>query len=273
MSTKIRAVLFDAGNTLVFPRVDEIACRLTHLGFAATADDFYEADRIGKRKLDEWLWPLLRSGDIPRTADYYYWTAYLHALVDRLGVPEGKRYRVSLELAENFKQISIWSRVLPETSACLQALRGQGLLLGVISNSLGLIEAQLRSVGLADYFQFILDSHYIGVEKPHPEIFRIGLERCGYLPAEAVFVGDLYSTDVGGAQSAGLHGVLMDWVGAYPQAAVPRITSLQDLGRVIEDLQGLPKGRPSAIVGEDRRDSGLRAALAREPLPSVRHDG
>jgi HAD superfamily hydrolase (TIGR01509 family) len=237
MSAKIRAVLFDAGNTLVFPRVEEIARQLTELGYAATPEDFYEAERVGKRKLDDWLWPLLRSREIPRSADYYYWTAYLHALVDRVGVPEGKRYAVGVELAGSFKQISIWSRVLPETSACLEALRRKSFLLGVISNSLGLIEAQLQNVGLADYFQFILDSHYVGVEKPHPEIFQVALDRCGCVASEAVFVGDLYSTDIGGAQSAGLHGVLLDWIGAYPEAAVPRITSLQDLGRVLAALQ------------------------------------
>jgi HAD superfamily hydrolase (TIGR01549 family) len=237
MSTKIRAVLFDAGNTLVFPRVDEIAKHLTELGYAATPEDFYEADRVGKRKLDDWLWPLLRRGDIPRSADYYYWTAYLHALVNQLAVPQEEQYAATLELAGSFKQISVWSRVFPETSACLEELRSQGFLLGVISNSLGLIEMQLRSVGLANYFQFIVDSHYVGVEKPHPEIFQIALERCGCMASEAVFVGDLYSTDIGGAQIAGLHGVLIDWIGAYPEAPVPRITSLQDLGRILTGLQ------------------------------------
>jgi putative hydrolase of the HAD superfamily len=238
MPPNIRAVLFDAGNTLVFARVDEIARQVTELGYAATPEDFYEADRVGKRKLDEWLWPLLRSGDIPRGADYYYWTAYLHALVNRLGVPEDKQYAVTLEIAESFKQINVWSRVFPETSGCLDTLRRHGFLLGVISNSLGLIEAQLQKVGLADYFQFILDSYYVGVEKPHPEIFQIALERCGCLPSEAVFVGDLYSTDIGGAQSAGLQGILLDWIGAYPEAPVPRITSLSELARVLQEVIG-----------------------------------
>jgi HAD superfamily hydrolase (TIGR01549 family) len=236
MSQNIRAVLFDAGNTLVFARVDEIATQLTQLGYPATAEDFYEADRVGKRKLDDWLWPLLRSGDIPRNADYYYWTAYLHALVNRLGVPEEKQYAVTLEIAESFKQISVWSRVFPETPGSLESLRRGGFVLGVISNSLGLIEAQLREVGLAEYFEFILDSHYVGVEKPHPEIFQIALERCGCPASQAVFVGDLYSTDIGGAQTAGLHGVLLDWIGAYPHAEVPRITSLSELDAVLHRL-------------------------------------
>jgi FMN phosphatase YigB (HAD superfamily) len=51
-----------------------------------------------------------------------------------------------------------------------------------------------------------------------------------------VFVGDTYATDVGGAQLAGLRGVLIDQVGAYPQAECPRITSLPELSKVLEGL-------------------------------------
>jgi HAD superfamily hydrolase (TIGR01549 family) len=234
MPRTLRAVLFDAGNTLIFPRLDEIVRQVASLGYAATPEDFYEADRIGKRRLDEWLWPLLLSGEIPRSADYYYWTAYLHALVNQLGVPEEKQYEVSMRVADGFKEIRVWSKVFPETPVCLETLSKQGLVLGVISNSLGLIEAQLRTVNLADYFRFILDSHYLGVEKPHPEIFQVALERCGCRPSEAVFVGDLYSTDIGGAQGAGLRGVLLDWIGAYPEAAVPRIATLDELPAVLK---------------------------------------
>jgi HAD superfamily hydrolase (TIGR01549 family) len=237
MARKIRAVLFDAGNTLVFPQVHKIAQDLASLGYAVTVEDFYAADRVGKRKLDEWLWPLLRGGEVPGKPDAYYWTEYLRALVERAGIPEEKQLEAGLRLAEGFKEPSIWSRVFPETPACLEALRRQGFVLGVISNSLGLIEAQLREVKLADYFAFILDSYLVGVEKPHPDIFRMALNRCNCLASEAVFVGDLYSTDIGGALAAGLHGILIDWIGAYPEATVPRIRSLLELDAILASLQ------------------------------------
>ncbi len=237
MPGKIRAVLFDAGNTLVFPRIDEIARDLTNLGYPAAVEDFYAADRIGKRKLDEWLWPLIENGEAPRNADYFYWTQYLRAVVERAGVPEDKRYDVSIQLGAAFSQISIWSRVLPETPGCLDGLRSKGLVLGVISNSLGLIEEQLRRVHLANYFEFIIDSHVVGVEKPHPQIFRMALDRCGCAASEAVFIGDLYSTDIGGARSAGLQGVLLDRIQAYPDAQVPHITSLLELDGVLAALE------------------------------------
>lgn len=231
---KTRAVLFDAGNTVLFPRVDLMAAILTRMGYPATVDDFYQAEREGKRRLDDWLWPQIRSGNVPTKADYYYWTEYLRALVERAGVPEARQQAVALELAEGFKEITTWSRVFPGAVDYLQALRRRGYILGVISNSLGLIERQLNAVGLAPCFEFILDSHYVGFEKPSPEIFRQALAACGAEPSEAVFVGDLYSTDVGGAENAGLAGVLMDWVGAYPDAPAPRITNLPELDAFLQ---------------------------------------
>lgn len=231
---KTRAVLFDAGNTVVFPRVDLIAAILARLGYPAAVDDFYHAERKGKQRLDEWLWPQIRGGNVPTKADYYYWAEYLKAVVEQVGVPEDKQQAVALELAEGFKEITTWSCVFPGAVDYLQSLRQRGYTLGIVSNSLGLIERQLKAVGLAECFEFILDSHYVGFEKPSPEIFRLALAQSGTEPAEALFVGDLYSTDIGGAENAGLTGVLMDWVGAYPHCHVPRITALHELDALLD---------------------------------------
>ncbi len=229
----IRAIFFDAGNTLLFPRVEELADDLTAQGYPATAEDFYAAERSGKHKVDEWLWPKIRSGDLPRMVDYVYWAEYLRALMERLHAPEAQRERLTHRLVERFKDIHFWSRVLPDTAPYLETLRAQGYYLGVISNSIGTMEEQLRRVDLARYFRAILDSAIVGVEKPDARIFRMALASAGVEAPEAVFVGDIHSTDVGGAQGAGLLGVLMDRVGAYASPDCPRITSLPELQGVL----------------------------------------
>ncbi len=234
MSSLIRAIFLDAGNTLIFPRVEELARDLTAQGFPATAEDFFAAERAGKAKLDEWLWPQIRSGQVPRTIDHYYWGEYLRALMERIGAPEAERERLMRRVADGFKDIRLWSRVLSETPPFLDSLRRQGYFLGVISNSVGTMEEQLGRLDLARRFDTILDSAVVGVEKPHPEIFRIALDRAGVQASEAVFVGDTYPTDIGGAQLAGLRAVLMDRVGAYPHADCERITSLPELGQILK---------------------------------------
>src|SRR5438477_5684743 len=89
MTDTLRAIFFDAGNTLIYPRVEELAEDLTQQGYPATAEDFYAAERAGKARLDEWLWPQIRRGEVPRTIDHDYWGEYLRALMEGLQAPEG----------------------------------------------------------------------------------------------------------------------------------------------------------------------------------------
>ena len=237
---RVRAVFFDAGNTLIFPRVEELAGELTAQGYPATAEDFYASERAGKEKLAAWLRPLIGGSEVPRAVDRVYWTEYLSVLAERIGVPETEREPLMHRLGARFADILLWSRVFPETAAFLDALRAQGYSLGVISNSNGTVEQQLARVDLARRFEFILDSHLVGVEKPHPEIFQMALQRAGVAASEAVFVGDSYAVDVGGARAAGLYGVLFDHVGAHDsdhRLDCPRITSLPELQRVLDSFE------------------------------------
>lgn len=231
--SKYRAIFFDAGNTLIFPRVEELAKDLTKQGYAATAEDFFAAERVGKQKLDEWLWPQIRQGTVPRTIDHFYWFEYLKALMQRIAAPEMEHERLMRRVGKGFSDITLWSRVLPETPPFLEKLRAQGYYLGVISNSIGTMEQQLGRVNLAHYFNAIFDSALVGVEKPHPEIFRVALERAGVAAGETVFVGDTNATDMAGAYLAGLRGVLIDRVGAYPHVESPRICLLPELEKYL----------------------------------------
>jgi putative hydrolase of the HAD superfamily len=230
----IRAIFFDAGNTLIFPRLEELAHDLTTQGYHASIEDFFAAERWGKQKLDEWLWPQIRKGDVPRQIDHHYWSEYLRELMNRLQAPEQERPRLIGRVADGFRNIQIWSRVLPETAPYLASLRAHGYYVGVISNSVGTMEEQLARLGLLQYFDTVLDSAIVHVEKPHPEIFQIALKRAGVAGSEAIFVGDTYATDVGGAQLAGMRGVLMDHVNAYPNADCPRIAALPKLEQILE---------------------------------------
>jgi len=240
---KIRALFFDAGNTLIFPRVEELAAGLCAQGFPATTGDFEAAERAGKRKLDDWLWPQIRARQVPMTVDAVYWTEYVVVLLDLIRVPEPERERVTRDLREGFRNIRLWSHVLPGTPEYLQALRDEGYFLGVISNSIGTMKEQLERVGLGPYFHTVLDSAIVGVEKPHPEIFEQAVTRARVAPAEALFVGDTYATDIGGARLAGLGAVLMDRVGAYAGVEAlecPRITTLPALSGIL----ATPKTEP-----------------------------
>jgi len=228
-----RAIFFDAGNTLVYHRLDERARDLTAAGFPARVEDFHTAERAAKQRLDLWLWPQIRKGEVPRAIDHYYWAEYLSCLMGILSVPEAEHSRLASLLYEGFRDVRNWCVVMPETPTYLASLKDRGYFLGVISNSGGQVEKQLRDLGLRDYFQAIFDSAIVGVEKPHPEIFQLALASAKVSGNEALFVGDTNATDVGGAQLAGWHAVLIDRVKAYPHAEGHRITTLPELDRVL----------------------------------------
>jgi putative hydrolase of the HAD superfamily len=237
MKSPIHAVFLDAGNTLLFPQLEGLVQDFARAGIRVQVEHFHQAEREGKRKLDEALWPQLRSGNVPRSSNGLYWTHYLSALMEQIDAPESMRPTAIEIVVNRFRDIHTWSRVLPETVPVLTTLKSAGYSLAVISNSDGSVEGELQRAGLRKYLDFVIDSAIVGVEKPHPEIFQVALERARLKPQEAIYVGDTYATDIGGAQLAGLRGVLLDRVGAYPEASCPRITSLSHLTALLEKIR------------------------------------
>ena len=129
-SSHIGAIFFDAGNTLLYPRLDERARDLAEAGFPARVEDFHAAERDAKHKLDVWLWPQIRKGEVPRTIDHYYWAQYLASLMSLIGAPEAEHARLIGLVADGFRNIRTWSVVMPETPAYLKVPERSGLLFG-----------------------------------------------------------------------------------------------------------------------------------------------
>jgi putative hydrolase of the HAD superfamily len=103
----------------------------------------------------------------------------------------------------------LWCSVPEATRTALARLKASGLLLGVVSNSEGRAEQALEAAGIRDYFDVVVDSGVLGIEKPDPRIFQAALQALLVAPEEALYVGDLYEVDVLGAQSAGIEAVLI----------------------------------------------------------------
>jgi putative hydrolase of the HAD superfamily len=123
---------------------------------------------------------------------------------------------------------NLWEDVPPDVPAALERLRGR-VRMGVVSNANGTVRAKLARVGLAGYFELVVDSHEEGIEKPDPRIFALTLARMGVPAAEAAYVGDLYHVDVVGAAAAGLDAYLLDPFDLYRGSPVPRVRSLAEL--------------------------------------------
>jgi HAD superfamily hydrolase (TIGR01509 family) len=99
----------------------------------------------------------------------------------------------------------------------------------VVSNANGRLHVMMERVGLARFFDVILDSQLEGVEKPDKRLFEIALERAGARAETTLHVGDFYWIDVRGARAAGVHPVLLDAAWLYDAADCPRVRSLGEL--------------------------------------------
>jgi len=99
----------------------------------------------------------------------------------------------------------------PDVITTLEALRGYGLRLGIVSNAAYLprfMKGQLAALGLAQYFDAVTFSSEVGLRKPHREIYADALKKLGADPARTLFVGDRVREDVQGPQALGMRAVL-----------------------------------------------------------------
>jgi len=104
-----------------------------------------------------------------------------------------------------------------------------------VSNSDGTVEAGLEEHGLRRYLHHVVDSAVVGVEKPDAAIFRHALSLAGAAPDRTLHVGDLYAVDVVGARAAGLHAVLVDPHGDWPDVDCERV---RDVAALAQQLAG-----------------------------------
>lgn len=64
--------------------------------------------------------------------------------------------------------------------------------------------ADLRKIGIANYFVGVVSAHEIGCAKPDPKVFHAACGIAGVAPADTLHIGDDPRLDVEGAIAAGL---------------------------------------------------------------------
>lgn len=224
----LRAVLFDAGNTLVsldYPRLAAAVGQAT--GVPLTAAGL--AAQAGPAAL------ALEQG---QTTDRERASRYLELLFRLAGVPLERNEVVRETLLGLHRERHLWGAIDPATAPALAQLRRAGLRLAVVSNSDGRAEEALAVAGIRDAFELVIDSQLVGVEKPDPRIFAIALERLGLPPAAALYVGDIYEVDVVGARRAGLDVILLDPLGLHAGRDVRTAPSVAAVADLLLDADG-----------------------------------
>ena len=117
----------------------------------------------------------------------------------------------------------------PESVEVLEELKGLPVPLYVVSNWDIELENVLEDLGWAGFFDGIVASAVLGVEKPRREIFEEALRLAGVPADRAVMVGNDPVSDIRGAHEAGVDSVFI----ARKEGEAPEATY------VLPDLRGL----------------------------------
>lgn len=73
----------------------------------------------------------------------------------------------------------------------------------LVSNFYGNVDSVLRAYGIREYFNGVIESAVVGVRKPDPRIFMLGVVALGFNPEEVLVVGDSLKKDILPAESIG----------------------------------------------------------------------
>jgi putative hydrolase of the HAD superfamily len=233
---KLKAVFFDAGETLLAPHPsfhELFALVLGEQGhdrppervgavFERMAPSFAEViDRLA-----------VSSWSVSREASTAFWGALYGKALEDLGVPDPSG-KVASALYERFTRYESY-RLFPDAVPTLEALKAAGKTVGLISNFEEWLEGMLIEMEVAPLFDLMVISGKEGIEKPDPAIFRLALDRSGVDPADALYVGDHPRIDIKGAQAVGMEAVLIDRRGRHEGFDGIRIRSLDELLGILD---------------------------------------
>jgi putative hydrolase of the HAD superfamily len=231
---RFRAVLFDAGETLVhpapsFPQL--FAHVLADAGHERSPEAVMEAsravfDRFTEAARDDERW----TTSAERSARF--WKGVYARMLAVLELPGGDG--LPDELYATFTDLDNYA-LFEDVTPALDELAGSGAVLGIVSNYETWLQELLVRLGVADRFPVLVISGQVGIEKPDPRIYRLGLERAGVEASDAAYVGDNPEFDVDPLRALGVTAILIDRRGRFPDHIGPRITDLRDLPAALRE--------------------------------------
>jgi putative hydrolase of the HAD superfamily len=236
---EIEAVLFDVGGVLQLIDPNRVQRAIAPLGIDVDNAVIHAAHYSALASLENWTSPRRRSLDP---------SEYFLAYVEAMGVLPTLQHEAADRVTEALADGNGWTHIVDEALGVLEHLESRGIQIAIVSNThLGGVEQRLREAGLCQIGEgdavcvtAILDSHEIGVAKPHPDIFMAALRAVGRDPEKTAFIGDSVIDDVHGSGGVGItpihfdpHGLcgMDDHLHARSLRQVPALLGLETIAK------------------------------------------
>jgi FMN phosphatase YigB (HAD superfamily) len=113
---------------------------------------------------------------------------------------------------------AITAKVVEGAFEVVRKLTKLGYKVAIIANDEDGVSARnvINNTGLKDYFNTILISGELGIEKPDSRIFEVALESLGVKAKNAVMVGNRIDADIVGANRSEMTSIWFKWNNRYP---------------------------------------------------------
>ena len=128
----------------------------------------------------------------------------------------------------------LYTSVLRHTAHSREVLQQMELPKVLVSNFYGNMPTVLQEFGFDGLFQHVVESAVVGIRKPDPRIFLLGVETLGLQPEEVTVVGDSVAKDIIPAKAAGCQTI---WLRG--EQWTDDAVDLSAADRIIDDLSEL----------------------------------
>lgn len=217
---------FSANSTNAYREV------YTLMGYDQWFDGFDHYNEIYRQR-NQQLWQLYNDGSITKeqlNAERY---AYPLRVV---GVPDADAVGARF-WEEAMKRLPLGKLLMPHAREILEYLKPRYRLY-ILSNGFAELQTRkMRAGGIGDFFEGVVLSEDIGVNKPHRAIFEHALRVAGVDAEKALMIGDNYEVDAKGAYGVGMDQVFYNAVGMAlaPEQWKPTYTigSLLELKQIL----------------------------------------
>lgn len=120
-----------------------------------------------------------------------------------LSLSDSEIQQIAVDMARyiNAKTLAL----LKENKLVLEHLKQAGYPMVLVSNFYGNINQVLKDAGIDGYFKEVIESAVVGVRKPNPAIFALGVCALDLPASQVLVVGDTYGKDIIPAHKLGCH--------------------------------------------------------------------
>jgi len=197
-----KAIIFDVGDTLLeyYPGQAQIYSeRLKILGFNIDNIIIEQISIALNKAANEQI--IKEQNGAPRMCDKDF-----EIMLDKAALSciiKDQNDSIYLEKLEPIPLPEQKLRIIPGTLETLTSLKEKSIRLAIVSNHRAWLPDYLDKIGLADFFETIIVSDIVGIEKPDVRIMQIALKKLSLIASDCLYVGD-HPFDVLCSKKAGI---------------------------------------------------------------------